>query len=146
MLLGEADRVVTKVVFFAQFLSDGFLAEWHIDTFMAYLNVMARRSPDPPRILVANLPLSVTLSSHHNATRDKIQRCTPLLQYAAVFKQSTYHILLFPAHVGGVEDGHWVVFCVDFAKREYRFGELCGKRHEDSLDANLLPCYVQKIH
>ena len=127
MLPVEADRAVTEVSFFAKLLSDGFLAERHIDTFVTYLNIMARkRSPSVPGILAADLPLSLALSLHHNATVDKIQRCTPLLQYAAVFKQSAaYHTLLFPAHVGGVEDGHWIVFCVDFMKREYSFGALC---------------------
>ena len=128
MLPVEADRAVTRVSFFAQLLSDKFLAERHIDAFVTYLNIMTRRNgPNTHGILAAYLPLSHVLSLYYNATSDKIQRCTLLLQYAAVFKQNaTYRILMFPAHVGGVEDGHWVVFSVDFAKREYSFGESCG--------------------
>lgn len=140
MLPVEADRAVTKISFFTQFLSDGFLAERHIDTFVTYLNILAHtRRPNTPGILVADLPLSRTLSLHHNATADKIQRCTLLLQYAAVFKNNTaYHTLLFPAHVGGVEDGHWVTFSVNFAKREYSFGELHEER-ADNLFTDLFP-------
>jgi len=140
MLPVEADRAVTKISFFAQLLSDGFLAERHIDMFVAYLNILTRTMrPNAPGILVADLPLSQTLSLHHNATTDKIQRCTLLLQYAAVFERNTaYHTLLFPAHVGGVEDGHWVTFSVDFAKREYSFGEL-HEEHGDNLFTDLFP-------
>jgi hypothetical protein len=120
----EADRTVTKISFFAQLLSDGFLAERHIDAFVAYLNIQVRRrTPKAPGILVADLPLSVILSNYFDATADKIRGCKPLLQYTAVFKSAAYRRLLFPAHVGGAQDGHWVVFSVDFAKSEYSFGE-----------------------
>ena len=127
MLPVKADRAVTKVSFFAELLSDGYLAERHIDAFVAHLNIWANRSQKAPGILVADLSLSLTLAFHHNAIVGQIQTCTPLLQYTALFKQSrNYHTLLFPAHVGGLEDGHWVVFCVDFKKCEYSFGEFCG--------------------
>lgn len=127
ILAAEADRAVTKITFFAQLLSDGFLAERHIDAFVAYLNVQVhRRRPNAPGVFVADLPLSVILSNYFNATAEKIRGCKLLLQYAAVFKSRAYRHLLFPAHVGGVHDGHWVVFSVNFAKSEYSFGELRG--------------------
>lgn len=145
MLPVEADRVVTKVSFFAQLLSDGFLVERHIDMFVSYLNILARRRPNPPKVLAVDLPLSHALLAHHNATTDKVKRCTLLLQYAAVFKGNTaYHSLLFPAHVGGTKDGHWVVFCVNFANREYSFGELY-RSHADNSSTDLSPWSVQEI-
>lgn len=121
----EADRLVTKVNFFAKLLSDGFLAERHIDAFVTHLNVETRRTkPNGPRILVAGLPFANALSVHYDATESKIGSCAIFLQYAAVFKQkNAYNVLLFPAHVGGAEDGHWVVFKVDFVKHEYSYGE-----------------------
>ena len=121
----EADRVVTKVSFFAKLLSDGFLAERHIDAFVTHLNVETRRmKPSNPGILVAGLPFANTLSSHCDASESKIGNCTLFLQYAAVFKEKkAYRVLLFPAHVGGAEAGHWVVFQVDFVKRQYSYGE-----------------------
>ena len=136
----EADRAVTKISFFAQILSDGFLAERHLDAFVAYLNIRMLRSwPNAPGVLVADLPLSYTLSLHYNATAEKIQGCTLLLQYTAVFKHNAaYHSLLFPAHVGGVEDGHWVIFSVNFAERNYSFGELCGE-HTGRIITDLFP-------
>jgi hypothetical protein len=125
MLPVEADRVVTKISFFAKLLSDNFLAERHIDAFVTHLNIETRRmKPSDPRTLVAGLAFANTLSSHHNTTVYGINSCTTFLQYAAVFKQSkAYRVLLFPAHVGGVRDGHWVAFRIDFEKREYSYGE-----------------------
>lgn len=121
----EADRAVTKITFFARLLSDGFLAERHIDAFVAYLNVQAhRRRPNSPGVFVADLPLSVVLSSYFNATKVKIRSCKLLLQYTAIFKNKAYRHLLFPAHVGGVHNGHWVVFSVNFERSEYSFGKL----------------------
>jgi hypothetical protein len=122
----EADRAVTKISFFAKLLSDGFLAERHIDAFITHLNIQARRTnPSAPGTLVADLSLSLALSLHHNASSDKINDCKTLLQHIAVFKSNkAYRVLLFPAHVGGVEDGHWVVFRVDFSRHEYSYGEL----------------------
>jgi hypothetical protein len=140
MLPAEADRAVTKISFFAQLLSDRFLAERHLDAFVAYLNIQVRRSwLSAPGVLVADLPLSYTLSLHYNATAGKILGCILLLQYTAVFKfNAAYHTLLFPAHVGGVEDGHWVVFSVNFAERNYCFGESQEKR-VGSTTTDLLP-------
>jgi hypothetical protein len=136
----EADRAVTKISFFAQLLSDGFLAERHLDAFVAYLNIQVCRSRlSAPGVLVADLPFSYTLSLHHNATAGKILGCTLLLQYTAVFKfNAAYHTLLFPAHVSGVEDGHWVVFSVNFAERSYCFGESYGEC-VGSMVADLIP-------
>lgn len=127
ILAAEADRAVTKINFFAQLLSDGLLAERHIDAFVAYLNVQVHRCrPNVPGVFVADLPLSVVLSNYFDATAGKIRSCKLLLQYAAIFKSKAYRRLLFPAHVGGMHNGHWVVFSVDFEKSEYSFGELCG--------------------
>ena len=121
----EADRMVTKASFFAALLSDGFLAERHIDAFVTHLNIEAwRMKPNAPGVLVADLLFANTLSLHCDATVSKFTSCTVFGQYAAVFKQKkTYRILMFPAHVGGTKDGHWVVFRVDFVKREYSYGE-----------------------
>lgn len=121
----EADRMATKISFFAKLLSDDFLAERHIDAFVTHLNIGARRmKQSAPGVLVAGLPFANTLSFHYNSTASKIGDCTIFVQYAAVFKRkSAYHILLFPAHVGGVKDGHWIAFRVDFVKREYSYGE-----------------------
>jgi hypothetical protein len=90
-----------------------------------YLNVQAcRMKPNAPGILVADLSLPLILSHHHDATVYKFNACKLLLQYTAVFRgNKAYLVLLFPAHVGGTEDGHWVVFCVDFTKHEYSYGE-----------------------
>jgi len=47
ILSTEADRAVTKMSFFAQLLSDRFLAERHIDAFVTYLNIQVlRRRPN----------------------------------------------------------------------------------------------------
>jgi hypothetical protein len=126
ILPAEADRAVTKISFFVQLLSDGFLAERHLDVFIAYLNIQVRRSRlSAPGVLVVDLPLSYALSLHYNATAGKILGCTLLLQYTVVFKyNAAYHTLLFPAHIGGVEDGHWVIFSINFAECTYCFGEL----------------------
>ena len=104
---------------------NGFLAERHIDAFVTHLNVETRRmKPNGPGLLVANLPFANALSSHFDATESKIRSCTLFLQYAAIFKQkNAYRALLFPAHVGGAKDGHWVIFRVDFVKCEYSYGE-----------------------
>lgn len=127
VLAAEADRAVTKIVFFAQLLSDGFLAERHIDVFVGYLNIeVRRRRPNAPGVFVADLPLSVVLSNYFDATAERIWGCKLLLQYTAIFKSKAYRRLLFPAHVGGTHDGHWVVFSVDFEKSEYSFGESCN--------------------
>ena len=121
----EADQMVTKVSFFAALLSDGFLAERHIDAFVTHLNVEAcRMKPNSPGVLVADLLFANALSLHCDATVSKFTSCTVFGQYTAVFKQKkAYRVLLFPAHVGGTKDGHWVVFRVDFVKREYSYGE-----------------------
>ena len=127
VLATETERAVTKISFFARLLSDGLLAERHIDAFVAYLNIQLRkRRPDAPGILLADLSLSVTLSNYFNVPAHKIQESKLLLKYAALFKTKAYRRLLFPAHVGGREDGHWIVFSVDFAKAEYSFGESHG--------------------
>ena len=129
----EADRTVTPVSFFAKLLSDGFFAERHIDAFAAHLNVQARKkNPSAPGFLVATLSFSNTLSRHHNTSIYVIRGCKLLSQYAAVFRsnKATYHILLIPAHVGDARAGHWVVFQVDFRKREYSYGELRIGEHE----------------
>ena len=128
----EADRTVTKISFFAKFLSDGFLAERHIDAFITHLNIQARRlKPSAPGILVADLSLLLALSLHHDASKYKFENCKTLLQYAAVFKgNKAYCTLLLPTHAGGAKDGHWVVFRLDFSKREYSYGEY-GCEHVD---------------
>jgi hypothetical protein len=124
----EADRAVTKLSFFARLLSDGLLAERHIDAFASYLNIRLRkRAPKAPGVFVASLPLSVTLSIYFDAPAWKIQECKLLLQYTALFRNRAYHRLLFPAHVGGALNGHWVVFDVDFKNSKYSFGELDGR-------------------
>ena len=84
---------------------------------------------------MATLLLSVVLSNHFDAPAHKIQACKLLLQYTAIFKSKAYCCLLFPAHAGGRDDGHWVVFSVDFIKAKYGFGELCG--HADRLITHL---------
>ena len=126
----EVDRDVTSVGFFAKLLSDGLLRERDIDAFVTHLNIQARRrSPKAPGVLVADLVLSRVLSSHHDASLHKINNSKILLQYAAVFKHNrgAYRVLLFPAHVGGTDDGHWVVFRVDFKKFEYSYGASYAK-------------------
>lgn len=127
VLPAQADRAVTKISFFAGFLSDEFLAGRHIDAFTTYLNVQARRmKPNAPGIFVADLSLPLALSLHYNASPYKFKNCKTLLQYVAVFKgNKAYRVLLFPTHVGSVSNGHWVVFCVDFTKHEYSHGESC---------------------
>ena len=132
VLMTETERAGTSVSFFAEMLSDGLLAERHIDAFVAYLNIqMRRRQPSTPGIFVADLSLSVTLSNYLQIPAHKIQRCRPLLQYTAMFKTKAYRRLLFPARVGGKKNGHWIVFSVDFKKAEYSYGELY--RRADSL-------------
>ena len=136
VLASEADRAVTKISFFVRVLSDRFFAERHIDAFVSYLNIqVCKRDPSVPGVFVATLPLSVVLSNHFDAPAHKIQACKLLLQYTAIFKSKAYCRLLFPAHAGGRDDGHWVVFSVDFIKAEYGFGELCG--HADRLITHL---------
>lgn len=114
-----------KINFFADLLLDRVLAERHIDVFITHLNTQVRRNrPSVPGVLIADLRLSYALSVHYNTTAEKIKKCTILLQYAAVFKHNmAYRTLLFPAHVGGKEDSHLLVFSVNFAKHEYSFGE-----------------------
>ena len=131
-MVSEADRAVTKVSFFAGLLSDSFLAERHIDAFVTYLNIQARRrNPVSLKTFVADLSLSQTLLFLHNATRSKIQDCKILSQYTAMFKHKKgCDILLFPAHVGGDIDGHWVVFRIDYKKGEYGYGELCERANK----------------
>jgi len=137
VLTTEAERAGTDITFFAQMLSDRPFAERHIDAFIAYLNFQARRrQPNAPGVFVADLSLSVTLSNYFNIPAHKVQGCKPLQQYAAIFKTKAYRRLLFPAHVGGKEDGHWVIFSIDFAKAEYSFGEL--RRLADNLITH--PC------
>jgi hypothetical protein len=128
MLPVEADRLVTKVSFFAKLLSDGFLAERHVDAFVAHLNVQARRmKPNAPGVLVAGLLLANSLSLHCDAPAARFNSHTVFLQYGAVFKQKkAYQVLLFPAHVGGAKNGHWIAFRVDFARCEYSYGEKDG--------------------
>ena len=127
VLPAAAYRATTKVSFFANLLSDRLLAERHIDAFITYLNIRLRKErPGAPWFLIADLPFSDALSHLYNAPTYKFENCTILLQYIAVFKNNkAYRVLLFPAHVGGEEDGHWVVFCVDFQKHEYSYGEFC---------------------
>ena len=128
VLASEADRAVTKISFFARILLDWFFAERHIDSFVSYLNIQVhKRDPGTPGVFVATLPLSVVLSNYFDAPAHKIQACKLLLQYTAIFKSKAYHRLLFPAHAGSRDNGHWVVFSVDFIKAEYSFGELCGR-------------------
>jgi hypothetical protein len=126
MLPVEADRFVTKVSFFAKLLSDDLLAERHIDAFVTHLNVGARRmKPNAPRVLVASLVFANTLSLYCDAPMAKFERHKIFLQYGAVFRQKkAYQVLLFPAHVGGAKNGHWIIFRVDFVKSEYGFGEI----------------------
>ena len=135
----EADRVVTKPGFFARLLSDGLLAERHIDAFTSYLNIRLRKqTPTAPGTFVASLPLSVALSNHFNASAWKIQECNILLRYTAIFKNRAYNRLLFPAHVGSAQSGHWVVFNVDFKGARYSFGEW-EERADDFSTHNFTP-------
>lgn len=117
--------MVTKVSLFVTILSGNFLAERHIDAFVMHLNIETwRMKLSAPTVLVAGLDFANTLSLHCNALASEFGSCTLFLQYAAVFKRKkAYRVLLFPAHVGGVSDGHWVVFRVDFVKCEYSYGE-----------------------
>jgi hypothetical protein len=124
----KGDRESTTIDFFANLLSERFLAERHIDAFVVYLNIQARRSgPNAAGILVADLPLSENLKQHHDAHEDKIVTNEVLAKYAELLRSTAYRTLLFPAHVGHGESGHWVCFRVDFEGRKYCYGE----RHRD---------------
>ena len=139
ILPAEADRAVMKPSFFARLLLDGLLAERHIDAFTSYLNIYLRKwTPTAPGAFVASLPLSVTLSNHFDASAWKIQECDILLQYTAIFKNRAYNRLLFPAHVGSAQSGHWVVFEVDFKGSKYSFGEWEGCA-DDFITHNFTP-------
>ena len=144
VLASEADRAVTKISFFARMLSDRFFAERHIDAFVSYLNIQVRKcKPSAPGVFVADLPLSIVLSNYSNAPAHKIHDCELFLRYTAIFKSKAYHRLLFPAHVGGRDVGHWVVFSVDFIKAEYGFGKSRG--HADRLTTHPFSCQFRKL-
>ena len=84
---------------------------------------------------MATLLLSVVLLNYFDAPAHKIQACKLFLQYTAIFKSRAYRCLLFPAHAGSRDNGHWVVFSVDFIKAKYSFSESCG--HADRLITHL---------
>ena len=66
VLTTETERAGTIVSFFAQILSDGFLAERHIDAIVTYLNIQVRRHQ--PSIL-KELPLYGAVSSPYTVAR-----------------------------------------------------------------------------
>ena len=96
-----------------------------MEAFSTFLNVEAcRLNASAPGVFVADLRFPQALSLLCGESKIKFDGCKLFHQYVGAFRRNgrAYHTLLFPAHVGDTENGHWVDFCVDFVKHEFSYG------------------------
>lgn len=117
-----------KVGFLAEFLSNEWLAERHIDTLVAYVGDRLRRSNRPDTTLVADVHLANLFSRKRGETATKSREDQEPRTYAGKILDGRRDHLLFPGHIGGSKTGHWIVFSVKIKERTISYGEFSHKQ------------------
>jgi len=127
----------TRVGFLAGLLSNEWLAERHIDMLISYLGDRFRKSNRPGATLVADQYLGSLLLRKRGETAENLREDRELRTYADKILGPHQERLLFPAHVGGSNSGHWIVFSVDLRERTISYGKFLQLDDQDisSLDS-----------